>query len=90
MGLSNVHWLDKQMTSLLISLFGKSHNPCLHMLLMVHSVSLSFRLLLSLSVNGQMAIQPYTSHSNYHLAIDTDINIFILKCLAKLPFDHFQ
>ena len=77
------------MTSLLISLFCESHDPCLHMLLMVHFVSLSFRFRLSSNVNGQMAIQPYTSHSNYHLAIHTDINIFILKCLAKLPFGRF-
>ena len=55
-------------------------------------VSLSFRLCLSLSLNMncRIAIRPYTSHSNYHLAIHTDINIFIWKCLAKLPFDHFQ
>ena len=37
----------------------------------MHSVSLSFCLHLSLSVNGWMAIQPCTSHSNYHSAIHT-------------------
>ena len=35
----------------------------------MHFVCLRFHLDLSLSVNGQMAIQPYTSHSNYHSAI---------------------
>ena len=56
----------------------------------VHSVSLSFRL--HLSVNGRIAIQPYTSHLNYHLAIYTQKykKKFILKCLAKLLFGCFQ
>ena len=37
----------------------------------VHSVSLSFRLRLSLSVNGQMVIWLFISHLNYRSAIHT-------------------
>ena len=44
----------------------------------VHSVSLNFRLRLSLSVNSQMAIWLYTSHSNYHLIIHTQKHKYFL------------
>ena len=68
--------------------------------LQMHSVSLSFHLRLSLSVNGQMAIKPYTRHLNYHSAIHTQsINIFYFEMCgqrwvnfltAKWQFSHRQ
>ena len=50
----------------------------------VHSVSFSFHLRL-MSVNSQMAIWPYTSHSNYHSAIHTqNINIFYFEMSSQI------
>ena len=44
----------------------------------VHSLSLNFHLRLSLSVNGQMAIWLYTSHSNYPLVIHAQKHKYFL------------
>ena len=54
----------------------------------VHSISLSFRLRLSLSVNvnSRMAIPPYTSHLNYHSAI----NIFYFDMSGQIAIELFS
>ena len=55
----------------------------------VHSVSLSFRL--SLSVNGRMAIWLYISHSNYHSAIQTQkYNIFYFEMSGLIAIQLFS
>ena len=60
----------------------------------VHSVSLSFCLRVSLSVNGRMAIWLYASHLNYHSTIQPftlkNIDIFYFEMSGQIAIQLFS
>ena len=57
----------------------------------MHSVSLSFRLRLSSSMDSGMAIWMYTSHLNYHLAIHTQKSKYVFfKMSGQIAIQLFS